>query len=180
VPGVTGYGTTGTQFSAGPFVRPNEAINFDGVLPDAQQFEAKLWLTARLPFAMQGGLLLSHTYREMFAPTFAFNGRYVYRDTLGTILPSRLFQRILGQSEFVEPRGSRFYPSRDILDLHLEWRAPRRAVVAVDLFNALGSNAITLINTNIGDQTPSDPTSTFAATRLRVAPRTLRVGLRVD
>jgi len=180
VPGVTGYGTTGTTFSAGPFAHPNEAINFDGVLPDAQQFEGKVWLSARLPYGANAGLLFTHTYREMFAPTFSFNGRYVYSDTLGAILPSRLFQRILGQSEFVEPRGSRFYPSRDILDLHLEWRSPRRAVIAVDLFNTLGSSAITLINTNIGDQTASDPTSKFAATRLRVTPRTLRIGMRVD
>ena len=61
--------------------------------------------------------------------------------------------------------------TRDILDLHLEWRSPSRVVVSADLFNATGSDAITLINTNIGDQNPDDPTSVFAATRLRAAPR---------
>src|SRR5207253_10483562 len=60
VAGVTGYGTTGTQFSAGPFVRRNEAINMTGALPDALQMEGKLWLTTILPHAMQGGLLFTH------------------------------------------------------------------------------------------------------------------------
>src|SRR5439155_5797684 len=49
VAGVTGYGTTATRFSAGPFVRPNEAINFDGPLPDALELEGQAWLSARLP-----------------------------------------------------------------------------------------------------------------------------------
>ena len=61
----------------------------------------------------------------------------------------------------------------------MEWRAGR-FVVSSDLFNALGSNALLSVNTNIGDQSPSDPTSVFGAPRLRVSPRTLRLGLRVD
>jgi hypothetical protein len=42
----------------------------------------------------------------------------------------------LGQNVFVEPRGSRHYASRDIVDLHLEWRSPKFAVLTLDLFNA--------------------------------------------
>ena len=64
--------------------------------------------------------------------------------------------------------------------MHWEWRTPKRATVTADLFNAFGSNAITSINENIGDQNPTDPTSVFGAARLRAAPRTLRIGLRVD
>lgn len=180
VPGVTGYGTTGTRFSAGPFVRPNERINSEGFLPDAQEFEGKLWLTARLPWSLQGGLLFTHTLGERFAPTFRFEGRYEYWDSTGVLLPSTLFPGILGQSMFVEPRGSRQYASRDVMDVHLEWRSRRRLILTADLFNALGSEALTLINTNIGDQVASDPTSYFAAPRLRVPPRTLRLGLRVE
>ena len=180
VPGVTGYGTTGTRFSAGPFVRPNEAINSDGFLPDAMEFEGKLWLAARLPWSLQGGVLFTHTLGERFAPTFEFNARYLYSDSLGVPLPSTLFPRILGQTMFVEQRGSRQYASRDVMDVRLEWRRGRRLTVTADLFNALGSNALTLINTNIGDQTASDPTSFFAAPRLRVPPRSLRLGVRLD
>jgi len=180
VPGVTGFGTTGTRFSAGPFARPNEAINYDGFLPDAMELEGKLWLTARLARSLQGGVLYTHTLGERFTPSFQFNGRYVYTDSLGTLLPVEIFQGILGQSVFVEPRGSRQFASRDVVDVHLEWRTPKRAILTLDLFNALGSDALTSVNTNIGDQTAADPTSFFGAARLRVAPRTLRLGLRVD
>jgi hypothetical protein len=180
VPGVTGYGSAGTRFSAGPFVRPNEAINSDGFLPDALEMEGKIWLTARLSYSLQAGLLFTHTLGERFAPTFRFENRYTYADGLGAVLPYTLFPQILGQSMFVEPRGSRQYASRDVMDAHLEWRPRGRLVVTMDVFNVGGANALTLINTNIGDQTLSDPTSFFGAPRLRVAPRTLRVGLRVD
>jgi hypothetical protein len=87
---------------------------------------------------------------------------------------------VLGQSILIEPRGARQYASRDVIDAHLEWRTPRRASIVADLFNIFGADALTSINTNIGDQTPSDPTSFFGAARLRVSPRTLRVGLRID
>ena len=117
---------------------------------------------------------------ERFAPTFNILGRYVYSDFTLQPLPDELLKQVLGQTIFIEPRGDRQYASRDIVDLHFEWRTPRRASVLVDLFNLLGSDALTLINTNIGDQEPTDPTSKFGAARLRVSPRTLRVGLRVD
>ncbi|MDQ3696880.1 MAG: TonB-dependent receptor, partial [Gemmatimonadota bacterium] len=76
VPGVTGYGTTATRFSAGPFVNPNEGINGEGFLPDALQMEAKVWATVRLPYRMEGGLVYTHILGERFAPTFEIHGRY--------------------------------------------------------------------------------------------------------
>ena len=180
VPGVTGYGTTGSEFSAGPFVRRNEAINSSGFLPDAHELEGKVWATVRLPYAMQGGAMYTHILGERFAPTFEFLNRYAYTDSTGKMLPDPLFLHIYGQSLFVEPRGARRYASRDLVDLHWEWRTARRATITADLFNAFGANALTSINTNIGDQDANDPTSVFGAARLRVAPRTLRVGLRID
>lgn len=180
VPGVAGYGTTGTTFSAGPFVNPNEAINSRGYLPDALQMEGKLWVTARLPRRFQAGVLYTHTLGERFGPSFTIEGRYAYSDSALRRIPAQLFRESFGQSVFVEQRGSRHYESRGIVDLHLEWRSPRRASVMMDLFNAFGRNAITLVNTNIGERSASDPTSFFGATRLRTPPRTLRVGLRVD
>jgi len=178
VPGVTGYGTAGARFSAGPFTRPNEAINFDGTLPDALEMEGKLWVTARLPWSLQGGLLYTHTSGEAFAPTFELNERYVYSDSTGRVLPYQLFTDVLGQVVFVERRGNRYYASRDVVDAHLEWRRGR-TVLAADLFNVFGSGALTLVNTNIGDRIPTDPTSFFAAPRARVAPRALRLGARL-
>jgi carboxypeptidase family protein len=183
VPGVTGYGTSGSTFSAGPFVRPNEAINGDGYLPDALELEGKVWITAELPFSLLGGVLYTHTLGERFTPSFELLGRYRYTiddgQPGGEVIPDEAMRSVLGQTILVEPRGSRQYASRDIVDAHLEWHARRGIVVLCDAFNLLGSNALLLLNTNIGDQEPSDPTSVFGAARRRVSPRTLRLGLRI-
>jgi hypothetical protein len=184
VAGVAGYGTTGTEFSAGPFVRPNESINMTGTLPDALQMEGKLWLTAFLTRTLQGGLLFTHTYGERVTPTFRMLGRYVYtwgpnKEELDAIE----MHDILGQTIFLEPRGSRHYASRDVVDTHLEWRTPstlRGMTLTFDVFNLLGSNAVTDVNANVGDGLKSDPTSIYGAPRLRVNPRTLRVGVRFE
>ena len=101
---------------------------------------------------MQGGILYTHILGERFTPSFDILGRYAYKDASGTVLPDELFKQVLGQTILVEQRGDRQYASRDIVDLHWEWRTPRRASVLLDLFNVLGSDALTLINTNIGDQ----------------------------
>lgn len=179
VAGVTGYGAAGTRFSAGPFVRPNEAINASGPLPDALELQGKVWLTARLPGSLEAGVLFTHTRGERFAPSFEINERYLYLDSTGALIPYRAFTSVLGQSVFVEPRGSRQYGSREEMDLHVEWRRGRH-VLSADAFNILFSNAITLINTNIGDESPSDPNSYFAAIRRRVAPPTVRLGIRTE
>jgi len=180
VAGVTGYGTTGSEFSAGPFVRRNETINMEGILPDALQMEGKAWVTARLPWSLQGGLVFTHILGERFTPSFKVLGRYNYSAAEGGLVPDFMLRQILGQTIFVEKRGSRHYASRDVIDAHLEWQARRRSVITFDLFNVFGSDALVQLNENIGDQEPSDPTSVFAAPRLRVPPRTLRVGVRIE
>jgi hypothetical protein len=184
IPGVTGYGTAGTEFSAGPFVRPNEAINTDGTLPDALGLEGKLWLTAQLPYSLWGGFVYTHTLGERFTPSFQILGRYRYTRINGVsggeVLPDDALRDVLGQTLLVEPRGSRQYASRDVVDAHLEWRIHKGPIATLDLFNVFDSNALVLINTNIGDQDPHDPTSVFGAPRLRVSPRTLRIGVRVE
>jgi hypothetical protein len=180
VPGVTGYGTTASRFSAGPFVRPNEAINSSGYLPDALQMEGKLWLTVRFSKVLRGGVLYTHILGERFTPSFEILSRYVYTDSAFNQMPDELLHQVFGQSILVEQRGSRQFASRDIVDAHLERRTGRRATIILDLFNVFGANGLTSINTNIGDQTATDPTSIFGAARLRVAPRTLRLGIRFD
>ena len=180
VPGVAGFGTTGTRFSAGPFVHPNEAINDDGALPDAQELEGKLWLAARLPYGLEGGLLYTHILGERFTAEFQFDGRYVYNDSLGGLVPAPVFKSLFGQTVFTEPRGSRHYASRDVVDLHVERRGPAFAVLTCDLFNVFGSNALTSVNPIVGNAYDADPTSFFMAPQLRVPPRTLRIGIRLD
>jgi hypothetical protein len=184
VAGVTGYGAAGTQFSAGPFVRPNEAIDDWGALPDALQFEAKAWGTVQLTRTLRAGLVYTHLLGERFTPTFQLDGRYRFVQSDGSVLPDDLFPRVIGQTIFVEPRGSRQYASRSIADVHVEWSGLARAVpggvLTADVFNLTDSHAITQVKTTIDDQALSDPTSRLGAPRLRVAPRTLRVGLRLE
>lgn len=184
VPGVTGHGAVGDRFTAGPFVRPNEGLNSLGILPDATEFEAKAWMTALLPLGARGGLLLTHILGERTTPSFTLEGRYRYTDAAGTVAPEALMRQVLGQVILVEPRGSRHYASRTLLDLHLErtfaQRAATRYVLALDLLNALGSRAITRVKTSIDDLAMEDPTSYLGAPRERVYPRALRLGLRIE
>ena len=184
VAGVTGHGVAGTRFTAGPFVRPNEAVNFDGALPDATEFEAKLWLTARLPFGLHGGLFLTHILGERTTPSVTLLGRYRYTDRFGVRADEELTRQVLGQQILVEPRGSRHYASRSTLDLHVERALPlrvaRHASLSVDLFNALGSRAVVRAKTEIDDQAGSDPRSQLGAPRQRVAPRSIRIGVRIE
>jgi hypothetical protein len=53
-------------------------------------------------------------------------------------------------------------------------------VVSVELLNAFGSRAIRRVKTAIDDQAASDPASRLGAPRERVAPRALRLGVRVE
>ena len=184
VAGVTGHGVSGTRFSAGPFVRPNEAENFQGALPDATEFEAKLWLTARLPFGLQGGLFVTHILGERTTPSVTLLGRYRYTDVLGVRADEELTRAVIGQQLFVESRGARHYASRSTLDLHVErvlpLRLARHALLTVDVFNALGSRAVVRAKTEIDDQAGSDPSSELGASRQRVAPRSIRLGIRLE
>ena len=100
---------------------------------------------------------------ERFTPRFELLGRYDYADANGAVLPADLFDQVLGQTVFTESRGDRRYASRDILDAHLEWRARSRVALTFDVFNVLGSAAITLLNETVGDQDANDPTSLFGA-----------------
>lgn len=180
VPGMTGYGATGTRFSAGPYVNPNEGINAYGWLPNAAGVEAKGWIVADLPWSLAGGLTWNHSLGERFAPTFTMTGEYAFFDAQGEVLPTGLFAPGFGQTMLIEPRGARHYASRAIFDAHLEWRAPRGAVMTFDLFNVLGEDALVSVNTAIGFQSSTEPSTLFGAPRLRVGPRTLRVGLRLN
>ena len=180
VPGMTGHGSTGTRFSAGAFVNPNEGINGFGRLPGSSALEAKGWVIASLPFSLAGGLTYTHTLGERFAPTYTMNGEYAFFDDAGDMLPRALFEHSFGQPILIEARGARHYASRAILDAHIEWRAPRQAVITFDLYNVLGEDALVAVNTDIAFQSPAEPSTWFGAPRLRVAPRTLRIGVRFE
>lgn len=126
-------------------------------------------------------MLYTHILGERFTPGFRIDQRYVYTDASGNPLPSALFRQVLGQSVFLEERGARQYASRDLLDLHLAWQPRgRRLALTVDAFNVFGSQAVLEVNTNVGDETPTDPTSFFGVPKQRVSPRAFRLGLRLE
>lgn len=182
-PGVAGFGTTSTRFTAGPFVNPNAGINGDGLLPGALQLEGKVWATRKFTRRIEGGLVYTHILGERFTPAVELLDRYVYirESDPARVLPNMLFSDSFGQLVLLEKRGERHFASRSIVDAHVEWRTPRAgAVLTFDLFNVLGGSALTDINTIITDQSAFDPTEKFGVARRRVSPRSLRIGLRVD
>ena len=182
VAGVTGFSTSDTTFTAGPAVRPNEAINDDGRLPDYPLVESKLWLSGELPWGLQGGIVGTFTYGEYFEPVFKMTPQFKYVGSDGDVLEDELFRGVTGQTMLLEQRGSRKSEPRFNLDLRLERRFVRPRfewAVTADLFNALGSDAIVVRNYTVVNQVLQDPTTVFGAPRQRVTPRSLQVGIRV-
>jgi hypothetical protein len=183
VAGLTGFGTVGSDFSAGPGVRPNERINFEGRLPNIPAFDAKGYVTGPLPFGLTGGAFVAITLGEYFAPSFRITPRFRFFDENNAPLDDSVFVGVVGQTILIEERGTRKYPSNVNVDLRLEKRFTTRgfsAVVTGDLFNALGSEAIIQRNLTVNDGISTDPTSVFGAPRRRVTPMRLQLGLRLE
>jgi hypothetical protein len=186
---VTGYDDPAGR-GAGPFVRPNEAILGFGRLPNSSEIEAKLRVTGALPLGFRGGAFITAMRGDAFAPTFTLNGLLFNFDlndsTAIAADTSRIdytvFRPISGQRVFLEERGSRTYPDRVTLDLHLErgFHLGRAEwVLSLDGFNVLGTSAITDANIAIDSQADPNATGSFASARARVPPRTVRLGTAV-
>jgi hypothetical protein len=183
VAGLTGFGTSGADFSAGPGVRPNELINYEGRLPNIPAFDAKGYVTGPLPFGLTGGAFVAMTLGEYFAPSFRITPRFRFFDENDDPLGDALFNGVVGQNILLEERGTRKYPAHLNVDLRLEKKFTTRgysAVVTGDLFNAFGSEAIIERNLTVNDGISTDPTSVFGAPRRRVTPMRLQIGLRLE
>ncbi|HEX2722696.1 MAG TPA: hypothetical protein VHM24_07230 [Gemmatimonadaceae bacterium] len=181
--GLTGFGTTGSTFSAGAGVRPNEALNFYGNLPNYPPFEAKLWVTGEMPWGFRGGMFASLSVGNYFTPTFQIGPRFRFQAADFTLHDDGLFSGVTGQTMLLEDRGNRNYPAHTNVDLRLErgFSVPGfNVVVTGDLFNAFASDAIVERNLTINDQAVLDPTSIFAAPRRRVNPIALQLGMRIE
>ena len=84
--GLTGFGTTGTQFSAGAAVRPNEATNFFGYLPNFPSFESKVWIGGELLYGFRGGVFGTYSLGNYFAPSFQITPRFRFQASNGAFL----------------------------------------------------------------------------------------------
>ncbi|MEP6507639.1 MAG: carboxypeptidase regulatory-like domain-containing protein [Gemmatimonadales bacterium] len=178
--GITGFGTTGTTFSAGSGVRPNEGINLEGRLPNVPAFDVKLWLSGNLIYNFRGGIFGTYTLGEYITPTFQFTPRFRLQASDRTFFGDELFHGVLGQSINLEARGARKYPGHSNIDLRIERLFAKSFSFTADLFNAFASDAIVERNLTVNDGITNDPTSVFGAPRRRVNPLALQVGLRVD
>ena len=165
---------------AGSFVRPNEAINAEGALEGVDEWEVKARLTADLPWRLRGGLFLRYRSGEVFEPAYEIDNRnHDFIAENGELFSFRHFSDVSGEDIFLETRGSRSYDASTIVDLHLD-RAFRLAgdtdlLLGLDVFNLFGDDAVTRVNTEVGQQDASDPSTLFGATQRRVVPRTLRL-----
>ncbi len=183
VGGLTGFGTTGTSFSAGPWVRPNERTHMEGLLPEYSAYESKAWITGKLPYGFTGGAFATFSSGERYTPNFTLTPRFSILAFDRSILPDNVLAAVLGQQFLLEDRGSRKYPAHGNIDLRLErqFKGPGFSwILTGDLFNALGSDAIIQRNLAIDDYISTDPSSVFAAPRRRVDPRALQLGARVE
>lgn len=178
----SGFGTGIPSFTAGPHVRPNEGINFEGRLPNQSRFESKLWLGSQLPFGFQGGTFMTFASGEYVTPVLELTPRFRYIASDLSQLGDGTFDGVMGQTVFLESRGLRKHKARTNIDLRLERVfsiARAEWALTADVFNLLGSDAVIGYNLTVNDQVSDDPTSQFGAPRLRIQPRALRLGSRV-
>ena len=93
------------------------------------------------------------------------------------------FASLEGQPIFLEPRGTRHYADRTTVDIRAERGfalRDSRVVVTADVFNLLGEDAATAVKTTVDDRFIFTPNERYGAVRLRVPPRTMRLGMRVE
>ncbi len=198
---VTGY-EAGSHFEefwrlgSGPFVRPNEQVNFNGPLPGFTPLDLKLALHGDLPWGLRGGLFFHGARGERFTPYFTVAGvgfEYLLREESGRLRPldDRLARSVAGQRVFLQERGTARYEGRVSLDLRLEreltlgrgtWR------VTADVFNVTNSGAVTRVNESVTYPsllpgiTPAglDSSAVFLAVWERNPPRTFRLGVAAE
>jgi hypothetical protein len=164
---------------SGSFVRPNEQTNFFGKLENFSDWEGKLQLNGNLPLDFRGGAFLTIRSGDHFTPVYRIDRRnHDFETATGELLDPDLIFGIDGEAVFLEERGSREYDALGLLDLRVDKVFEVGNVdllVGLEVFNVFNSGAVTLAKTEVNGQDLGDATSLFGATRLRVAPRALRL-----
>ncbi|MFN0177493.1 MAG: carboxypeptidase regulatory-like domain-containing protein [Gemmatimonadales bacterium] len=177
--------------SAGPYVRLNESFDNFGRLNNQSRLEIKARVGGNLRWGLSGGafvtylsgdyytwtLNLSNLLYNLEAEAFPEDPRQPFGH--GRSILSRLFETTTGQRIFLENRGSRRYPPRLSIDLHLErgFRVGSADLVAtLDGFNVLAADAITEVQTSYNGETDPRESNRLASVRSRMPPRTIRVG----
>jgi hypothetical protein len=203
---VSGYADP-ESYDAGPYVRVNEGVNAYGTLEDFADHEVKASIWGDLRWGLRGGAFWTIRSGDHYSPRFELYGLgfFHYRVDTGALLKGGKTERpgkeidymllwpLEGHDVFVGPRGRPTLDSQSILDLRLErmfrYRG-RDLAVSLELFNALGSRAVTRLNTMVNNGPDYGfPVSYsmfspgiqlnqyYGAPQNRVAPRKLRVGV---
>jgi hypothetical protein len=181
-------------FGAGPFVNPNQAVNFQGNLPNSSIWDLKFWAYGDLGRGFRAGVFWNEFLGDMYTPHMTLSETdFSYRLLDGRQIPTRILGGVSGQPVFVESRGKLQYPNRATVDLHLE-RATKMVgsdwLLTVDAFNLLGRSTPTRYNLSVNEginYTPflpggesqfveAQPENFYRAVRERVRPRSIRVG----
>jgi hypothetical protein len=170
---------------AGPFVRPNEQINFHGALPGFSDWEGKLSLTANLPLRFRAGTFMTYYSGDRYTPVYRIDSRnHDFYLADGTRLHHTLIGDVDGEWIYLEERGTRTYPAEYVMDLRLD-RAFRLAggadwILGLDVFNLFNTDVVRSHKTSLngvvaGGDVTLDPTTFFEAVRFRTPPRRLRL-----
>lgn len=173
---------------AGPYVRLNEQFDAFGALSNQSQIEAKVQLGGELGAGFRGGAFFAYYSGDRVTPTLTLSHLLQEFELAGPATVPRerrrlrgyFIESLAGHRVFVRPRGSLRYAGRATLDVHLERGfslGRSELAVTLDLFNALGARTITEVQTSLTGEIDVDGASSYAATRARVPPRTLRLGL---
>jgi hypothetical protein len=184
---VAGYDDP-SGFGAGPFVNPNQSVNFYGDLPNSSVWDLKFWAYGDLGRGFRAGIFWNETLGDVYTPHLNLSETdFSYRLLNGDVLPYHLMASVAGQPVFVEQRGKLQYPNRATVDLHLERATKVGAtdwLLTVDGFNLLGRTTPLRYNTSVNEGLnytpflPSDtePENFYRAVRERARPRSLRIG----
>jgi len=186
-----------TTGGAGPWVRPNEQINFSGHLNNQSRIEFKAQVGGLLPWGFRGGAFVTFFEGDRVTPTLTINPLLLEMRTVNDpenppCVPASgapgycafrwfFLNEANGHRIFVQPRGTYRYPSRTSVDFHLERSFLSRGgelVAQLDAFNVFGSDALTSIQTSVNGlfDAFSPGSSEFGKVRGRVPPRALRFG----
>jgi Carboxypeptidase regulatory-like domain len=184
---VSGYEDP-TGFGAGPFVNPNQAVNFSGELPNFSPWEIKLSLYGNVGAGIRGGIFWNEALGDRYTPHFTLSGlKNSYRNSANAELKSLLFYSVAGQPVFIGQRGALEYRNRSTIDLHMERGVtfgPGEWLFSLDAFNIFARDTPLEVNTSVNEgknYTPFldlgvEPTQYFGAVRERQRPRSIRMG----
>lgn len=184
---VSGYDES-NQF-AGPFVNPNQSVNYYGRLGNSSELEIKVWMYGALGRGFRGGIFWSQARGDRYTPVYTLSSFFSYASPADSALATRLVSPLAGQPVLLRPRGFHEYPHRSLVDLHLE--RPVRIhgaewTMTVDAFNIFGTATPTRYNTSVNDGPTGapvggevEPESLYGAVRERVRPRSIRLGTTV-